>query len=73
MKQAVWSRKPPEEEGYFWFRTNEINGVVMKVEYYQDPQVGLGRHLQAVPQLPYEWSSKPGFIVKNLIGEWMMV
>ena len=71
MQEENWRKDPPAAEGFYWFRTNTTNGVVMKVEYYQDLQSGIKRHLIAVPQFPYEWSSKPAFDLDRLNGEWL--
>ena len=65
-----WTKDSPSLEGLYWYRTAPGNGVLMKVDDYQDLQQGVTRTFVAFPQLPYEWISNPGFNVACLHGEW---
>jgi len=64
-----WTKQKPTKEGLYLYRDGD-RAVLMRVEYYQDLQSGIGRHLLADPQLPYKWTSKPAFGLKELNGEW---
>ena len=57
------------KEGLYLFK-NADGACYMRIEYYEDKQMHIARHLVAVPVLPYKWTSCPVFVLEDLKGEW---
>lgn len=65
-----WTTTKPTEPGAYIYREG-TQSVSVKVDYYQDLQCGIPRHLVATPTPP-KWGNnpKPAWSVASLDGEW---
>lgn len=65
-----WTTTKPTEPGAYIYREG-TQSVSVKVDYYQDLQCGIPRHLVATPTPP-KWGSNPmpAWAVELIDGEW---
>jgi hypothetical protein len=66
-----WTADKPTEPGTFLYREGD-QVVSVQVDFYQDLQSGIPRHLVATPTPP-KWGSdsKPAWSVRSLEGQWL--